>query len=98
MNMRFLHVLAHAIFRGDPAWAWRRRLTLSGGLMFLAGMANSIWFDADLAHASMVMPNCVTGFLGIFGAYAAAVVTDDHLKRNAGARSTQPRGDNPDGD
>jgi hypothetical protein len=79
--MSLLHTLSRAIFTGNREWAWRRRGAISGGVTFLAGVIHSIWFDHDIAHASMVMTNCVTGFTAVIGVYTGAVVTDDHLKR-----------------
>lgn len=81
--------LRHAIFIGEPTWAWRRRITVSGGLLALAGVANSIWWDADIAHASMVMTNCAALFTAILAAFGTMAVVDDHLKRKAEAEREQ---------
>jgi hypothetical protein len=75
--------LSAAVFIGDPNWAWRRRVTFSGCAVFLAGVANAIWFDHDIAHASMVMTNCVAGFGATLAIYATLATGDDHLKRKA---------------
>ncbi len=73
--------LGAGIFTGDRSWAWRRRVTFAGCAVFLAGIANSIWFDHDLAHATMVMTNCCVGFAGTLTIYAGLSTVDDHLQR-----------------
>lgn len=82
--MNALHQLAAAIFVGDPRWAWRRRVTFAGCAVFLSGVVHSIFFDSDLAHASMVMTNCVAGFGATLTIYAGLSTADDHLRRKAG--------------
>jgi hypothetical protein len=82
--------LGDAIFTGDRAWAWRRRTAFAGCAVFLAGVVNSIWFDPDLPHATMVMSNCVTGFGATFAAYAGLAVADDHFKRETERKAQQP--------
>ena len=94
--MGFVHILAGAVFTGEKSWAWRRRVTFTGCIVFLAGVINSIWFDPNLAHATMVMSNCQTGFGATLVTYTGLAVVDDHMKRREDRLSTQPRGDNPD--
>jgi hypothetical protein len=79
--------LSNAIFIGDPNWAWRRRATFAGCAVFLAGVAHAIWFDHDIAHASMVMTNCATGFGATLAIYVGMSTGDDHLKRISGGQS-----------
>ena len=76
-----LHQLGRAVFTGDRSWAWRRRAALSGVATSLAGVIKAAFFDTDIAHASMVMTNCIGLFTVAMGAYTGAVVVDDHLKR-----------------
>lgn len=75
--------LAHAIFAGERNWAWRRRVAITTSFTFQAGILYAIFGDHDLAHASMVMSNCVTGQAGVLAIYVGGGVADDHFKRQA---------------
>lgn len=81
--MSLLHTLSRAIFTGDKSWAWRRRMSLSGAAVGLAGFCHGTWFDHDIAHASIVLTNAIALFAAAVGAYTGAIVVDDHLKRKA---------------
>jgi hypothetical protein len=85
--------LCKALFVGDPNWTWRRRSAISGGVMALAGFAHGVWFDAEIAHAAMVVTNSIALFMGCLGTYTAAVVTDEHLRRRSEARPGPGHGD-----
>lgn len=84
-----LRALSHAIFTGDREWAWRRRIVLWGCLVYLAGIVNAIWFDRDLAHATMIMGACSTGFAATLATYVGLAVADDHLKRETARKAEQ---------
>ena len=75
------HVILKAIFVGDAQWAWRRRVALSSAAVMLAGILNSIFWDRDLAHATMIMTNCMTGLTLVFTVYVGGAVWDDNNKR-----------------
>jgi hypothetical protein len=82
--------ISRAIFVGDPNWAWRRRVTFVGCTVFLGGIINSIWFDHDPVHSTMVMSNCQVGFLGTLGIYAGFATANDHLQRMEDRREGGP--------
>lgn len=71
----------NGIFVGDVQWAWRRRVAVTSAAVMLAGIINSIFFDHDLAHATMVMSECMTGISLVFTIYVSGAVADDHFKR-----------------
>lgn len=75
------HRLLDAVFSGDPNWRWRRRITISTALVMHAGLIYSFFFDPDLAHATMVTSNCITGVIAVLTIYVGGGVTDDHLRR-----------------
>lgn len=79
-----LRALLAGIFVGDVNWAWRRRVAVCGGVVMLAGILNSTFWDPNLEHARMVMEHCQTGFLAIMTIYVAGACYDDHSKRRAG--------------
>jgi hypothetical protein len=87
--MALWQALGNAIFTGERTWAWRRRMVFAGCAVFLAGVVHSSWFDPDLAHATMVMTNCATGFGATLGIYVGLAVTDDHLKRETERKAGQ---------
>lgn len=74
-------VFLKAIFVGDANWAWRRRVALSSAAVMLAGILNSIFWDKDLAHATMIMTNCMTGLTLVFTVYVGGAIVDDQYKR-----------------
>lgn len=90
--------ISNAVFCGDRNWAWRRRVAITTSITFQAGILYAIFWDADLAHATMVMSNCVTGQAGVLAIYVGGGVADDHLKRykEPTTKTTQPKGDDPD--
>lgn len=81
--------LSKAIFTGERSWAWRRRMVFAGCAVFLGGVANSIWWDHDVAHATMVMSNCTTGFATTLATYVGLAVADEHLKRETDRKAAQ---------
>lgn len=80
-----------AFFVGSPEWAWRRRLTITAAGTMLAGIIQSIFFEPDLAKATMVMGHCQTGLATILGLYIGGAVADDKFKRDS-ARQQQRSG------
>ena len=80
-----LRSILGAIFVGDVNWAWRRRVAVSTTAVLLAGILNSIFWDHDLAHSTMVMNSCVEGLWLVFTIYVGAAVIDDHMKRRVEA-------------
>ena len=74
-----------AIFVGDPTWAWRRRIAVSSTAVMLAGVLNSTFWDHDVAHASIVLTNCIAGLSAVMTIYVGGVVTDEHLRRKTEA-------------
>ncbi len=89
MNPTIWQTLAGAVFTGEKSWAWRRRMVFAGCATFLAGVIHAIWFDHDLAHATMVMTNCATGFGATLAIYVGLAVTDEHLKRETERKTTE---------
>lgn len=87
--MNFWQALYSGFFAGERSWAWRRRMVFIGCAVFLAGVVNSIWFDQDLAHATMVLTNCATGFGATLTIYAGLAVVDDNLKRETERKAAQ---------
>ncbi len=81
--------LHHAIFLpgSDPTWSWRRRMAFAGCAVFLSGVLKTIWWPGDIAHDSMVMTNCVTGFGATLALYAGLAVADDKFKRDSEAKT-----------
>lgn len=86
--MSLWRAFGRSIFVGDRNWAWRRRMAFAGCGTFLAGIFHSIFLDHDIAHASMVMTNCVAGFGATLATYAGLAVADDHLKRKVPSQET----------
>ena len=94
-----MHPFLKAVFIGDTQWAWRRRIAVSGAGTMLVGILHSIFFDENLAHASMITTNCVTGFGVIMSIYVGGVVGDDHLKRMSAGQPpvfSRAKADDPD--
>lgn len=82
--------LLAGIFVGDVNWAWRRRVAVSSAAVMLAGILHSIFWDHDMAHATMVMSNCQAGILAILTIYVGGAVWDDHNKRKVEAAAGAP--------
>lgn len=78
-----------AFFVGSPEWAWRRRLTITAAATMLTGIIHSIFFEHDLAKATMVMGHCQTGLATILGLYIGGAVVDDKFRRD---RTNQEKG------
>jgi hypothetical protein len=51
----------------------------------LAGIINSICFDTDLGHSTMIMHACMDGIALILGIYVSGRVADNFITRRADA-------------
>jgi hypothetical protein len=81
--------LRHAIFVGDPTWAWRRRLLFTGCAMALAGVATAQWFTPDTAWAAVLLAQSWAAFGATAAIYAGLATYDDNQKRKAGESPSQ---------
>jgi hypothetical protein len=74
----------------DPDWTWRRRMAFGGCGVFLGGVVHGVWFEPDLARATMVITQCSLGFGGTLGAYLGIATWDDKNRRNTAMEANKP--------
>jgi hypothetical protein len=78
------------LFPDDGSWVWRRRVAVASSLVMMAGIVNSIFFDRDLAHSTMVMDRCQEGLALVLTIFVAGYVIDSHSRRKAESQAQPP--------
>lgn len=73
---------AAAIFphHSDKGWTWRRRMAFTGAAVFLFGIIHAIRFEPDKAWASVVLLQCIGGWVTTMGIYYGGSYADKKLQ------------------
>ena len=88
--MRLWQALGNAIFTGDREWAWRRRVAITSAVVWHACIIKAAFFDADIAHSTMVMSNAVPGLALVMTIYVGGSIADAKFKRDNEQKAAQP--------